>query len=499
MAIINKKGTYLVMPQSFKRNNAIPLDLTSVWYDYSSMEAYAQSNVTAYVGQILTLVEEENNTASLYVIKDSTGALKKIEGGEAELTFKTDEKSISVINNELSLANYGIKYYKWIVEEDGTGNYALQEVNEENPWKEGLEPRVALSEDNELEIGWFEPSTSTIEGLTSTVEALENKVENILVQIGEQENFEPIFTEIKNIKAKNEEQDISILNALPLSGGELTGELILADKSKAASEAFVSTQIASAIGELDHLRREIVSVLPNVENAKTNVVYMVKKAESEEYVEYLFVDGKFELIGDTSVDLTNYLKKVENFVAGNFVNFAEDGSLLDSGFKSTDFVPASHLKGFVSHVTNEERALWNNKVDKEDGKLLVSAEEVARLSKMASIFSVSTGLILEPNTGILSAAVANETTAGILTPELFSKINNSISGALLGNEEAVIENNLLQIPVANENNFGVVKSSSADNKILVNTDGTMAINRVATNKLYVPQGDELILCGGNAE
>ena len=46
--------------------------------------------------------------------------------------------------------------------------------------------------------------------------------------------------------------------------------------------------------------------------------------------------------------------------------------------------------------------------------------------------------------------------------------------------------------------LGLVKSSEEDNKIKVETDGTMSVNRISTDKLYVAEGSELILNGGSA-
>ena len=46
--------------------------------------------------------------------------------------------------------------------------------------------------------------------------------------------------------------------------------------------------------------------------------------------------------------------------------------------------------------------------------------------------------------------------------------------------------------------LGLVKSSEDDNKIKVESDGTMSVNRIATNKLYVAEGDEFVLNGGSA-
>jgi hypothetical protein len=50
MAVIKTNGGYNALPISYKRGNPIPLDKSSVWYNYDSMVAYASSDPTAYVG-----------------------------------------------------------------------------------------------------------------------------------------------------------------------------------------------------------------------------------------------------------------------------------------------------------------------------------------------------------------------------------------------------------------------------------------------------------------
>ena len=54
------------------------------------------------------------------------------------------------------------------------------------------------------------------------------------------------------------------------------------------------------------------------------------------------------------------------------------------------------------------------------------------------------------------------------------------------------------IPVATQDVVGGVKSSEEDNKIKVEEDGFMSLNRVSSTLLYVPEEDELILYGGKS-
>ena len=63
MAIIDKNIIAMSMPKAMKRGNAIPLDASTVWYSYAEMAEYAKNGAVAYVGQILSLVDSNNNNA----------------------------------------------------------------------------------------------------------------------------------------------------------------------------------------------------------------------------------------------------------------------------------------------------------------------------------------------------------------------------------------------------------------------------------------------------
>lgn len=70
--------------------------------------------------------------------------------------------------------------------------------------------------------------------------------------------------------------------------------------------------IAAAIANAPHLKRTIVEELPEVEGADENTIYMVGTgAGSEEsaYEEYMLINGAFEKIGSSKVDLTDYATK----------------------------------------------------------------------------------------------------------------------------------------------------------------------------------------------
>lgn len=77
-----------------------------------------------------------------------------------------------------------------------------------------------------------------------------------------------------------------------------------------ATKTYVGEQITNA----EHLKREIVTVLPSNEEASDNIIYMLKVESAtgnDKYQEYMKINGTVQMVGDTSVDLTDYAKTVD--------------------------------------------------------------------------------------------------------------------------------------------------------------------------------------------
>ena len=93
----------------------------------------------------------------------------------------------------------------------------------------------------------------------------------------------------------------------------------------AYTQTQTDTKIAEAVAAAPHLKREIVQDLPAVGSADANTIYMVPQGGStsdpgtaaSHYNEYMLINGAFELIGSSQVDLTGYA--TETFVT-NAIN-----------------------------------------------------------------------------------------------------------------------------------------------------------------------------------
>lgn len=157
---------------AFNPKTAFPLDARSMFGSYDAAVAAAATAENAgsdttvyYYGQILTVFADD--VAKHYTIQgDKT--LKEV--GSSTLG---DDKSIVLSNNVLSLKNFGVEYYKYVAAtETVEAHYELQ-----TGWKEGLSPKVVKNtSNNEYYLAWYEPSTTTVEGLQSTVTTLQEQV-----------------------------------------------------------------------------------------------------------------------------------------------------------------------------------------------------------------------------------------------------------------------------------------------------------------------------------
>lgn len=65
-------------------------------------------------------------------------------------------------------------------------------------------------------------------------------------------------------------------------------------------------------------------------------------------------------------------------------------------------------------------------------------------------------------------------------------------------DSGVLVSNINNLSIATTSVLGGVYSSNLDNSVSVSALGIMEVNRISTNKLYVPNGDEFILNGGTA-
>lgn len=206
----------------------------------------------------------------------------------------TDDKSITTVDNILTLKDFGAKYYRYV---EATGSeetsdfvpahYEAQIVDDTHPWLEGLEPKV-VNDNGNLVIGWFEPNTVTVDGLSDAVNNLSNQVNK---------NTQSISNITQQLNNKANSSDVY---------------------TKTETDDLIAEKVASA----SHLKREVFNtILQATAFAESHTetadqyVYMVLNPDSDnendKYDEYLYVNGSLEKVGSWAVDLSQYVKKEE--------------------------------------------------------------------------------------------------------------------------------------------------------------------------------------------
>lgn len=83
-----KSYSFMEFPLSMSRQDAFPLDKSSVFYSFEDAQTYAQSSPLAYVGQFLSVVT--NGVSTAYQIKNEAGDLEEL--GAAGVGVATDEE-----------------------------------------------------------------------------------------------------------------------------------------------------------------------------------------------------------------------------------------------------------------------------------------------------------------------------------------------------------------------------------------------------------------------
>ena len=120
---------------------------------------------------------------------------------------------------------------------------------------------------------------------------------------------------------------------------------------------YTKTEINDIVGTMSKLKIEIVTELPEPTEASSTTIYLKPKEKSwldNSYDEFLYISSSqsFEKIGDTTIDLTNYLQK-DGDGSDVIVNFAasEEESLPSSGQTLTNIIGSliGHL-GALSDV-----------------------------------------------------------------------------------------------------------------------------------------------------
>ena len=270
MAIDSTK--LLVAVKAYSRGNALPLDASSVHETLAAAQTYADSAI-AYGGQVITaLVDGKYKAYMLQPKAEGTGF------------------NLSPIGIDGEIDPTKVKEYVKVVE-------ALPETDQE----QGVIYINTTDNKGYIYTGsGFKVIFEQVENLKATIEAIQAKLDSLT---GEGEGS------VKKALADAKAYTDTTVAGKADKATTLAGYGIADTYTKEATD----TAIASAIAKADHLKRAIVATLPAVDEADANTIYMVPV--DDHYDEYILVVAsevkKFEKIGDSKVDLSDYATKDE--------------------------------------------------------------------------------------------------------------------------------------------------------------------------------------------
>lgn len=320
-------------------------------------------------------------------------------------------------------------------------------------------------------------SGSSYIGQIISVYTIENEVPTVGAYI-----ISPARTLMK-LAATTASEDLSsdIIRLEQLINGKASIDYVNQELNKKAnsdsvySKKEIETYIAQQITDAEHLKRVVVEQLPDVSIAQTNTIYMIKQISGgiaswgkNIYEEYMVIEGEWELLGNSQVDLTDYAKI--DYVDNKTKDKADKATTLDGygitdAFTKDETYSRTQISELIGQITGGESAADvlaqlneyigknNERVDKVEGRV----ETLEKAGYQANVIE-----------GIKLADAANTLT-----------LNNKIA----------------TIPAAEVSQYGLVKLS---NEIGVNTAGNLEIKNLNLSKITQDEEDWLILDGGTS-
>ena len=264
----------------FNRLTAFPLDSKSYFESYDAAVAAAATAEPA----------GSTNTAYYY-----GNPVVVVENGKAKIYQIQPDKTLSGVGEEIVINEN-------VFTKDAEGKLSLY----------GFATAVAgaqLTVGADGKLSWVKPDTTTVDGLSTKIATLETNVGNLQAEIGKKANSEDVYNKT------------DIDGKLTTVAGEIAKK---ANSEDVYTKDEADLAIDAAVAGASHLTRQIVTAqelaafIANPATASDNVIYMQKFSSGEgkdNYKEYMRfgAEGSYsiELIGDTSVDLTDYAKTAD--------------------------------------------------------------------------------------------------------------------------------------------------------------------------------------------
>lgn len=237
-----------------------------------------------------------------------------------------------------------------------------------------------------------------ISGLVGRIEAAEGEIDTLQGQMGvvQGEDEGSIKKALSDAKAyadslapnyaaaehTHEMDDVTGLNDALDAKADKANTLAGYGITDAYTKGETDSKIAEAVANVHHLKREIVEELPDVGSANEDTIYMVGdgtgEEENQKYEEFMLINGAFEKIGDSAVDLTNYALKTEVDAAKQeaISTAATDATQKANTAEQNAKTYADGLIAALDVDDSEVEGQYVSSVSEVDGKIKVSRKQL---------------------------------------------------------------------------------------------------------------------------
>ena len=377
----------LDFPVGLNRLTAFPLDPKSYFESYDAAVAAAAT------------AEPAGSTNTVYYYGNPVVV---VENGKAKIYQIQPDKTLSGVGEEIVINEN-------VFTKDAEGKLSLY----------GFATAVAgaqLTVGTDGKLSWVKPDTTTVDGLSTKIATLETNVGNLQTEIDKKANSEDVYNKT------------DIDDKLTTVAGEIAKKANAADVyTKDEADLAIDAAVAGA----SHLTRQIVTAqelaafIANPTTASDNVIYMQKFSSGEgkdNYKEYMRfgAEGSYsiELIGDTSVDLTDYAKTADINTA--LESYAKTTVTDNLATQIADNATAISQKADTTVVET-----LSGKVDKNTGDIAALTEVVngkANQNDLATLTTTVQGHTADLAT--LTNTVAGKADASAVT-ELTTKVTKN--------------------------------------------------------------------------
>lgn len=270
------------------------------------------------------------------------------------------------------------------------------------------------------------------------------------------------------------------------------------DKKANASDVYTKEQtdsaISTAVANAEHLKRSIVNALPEVSEADTHTIYMVAKKSGtgdQKYDEYMLINGAFEKIGDSAVDLTDYATKTEVATAKSEAISDAEGKLAAKVGEIGEDTVKKYVDDAKKAATDHADGLAGNYATAAQGKKADTAVQSVKIGDTE--YKVDTNVVLPEYPTTLPASDVHDWAKAETKPE-YTKDEVGLE-----NVDNTADANKV---VASAGKFTTARDITIDGAVkaaAVSFDGseniTLQVTEVDASKVKLQSGDSLILDG----